>query len=86
MPPTRSGGERQRVAIARALANEPPVILADEPTGSLDTQSANIIMDAFDQLVEAGGTVLAVSHDPRLIERTRRQLTLVAGHLQQDAT
>jgi putative ABC transport system ATP-binding protein len=78
-PPTLSGGERQRVAVARALANEPAVILADEPTGSLDDDSADLVLAMFDELVAAGTTVLAVSHDVRLNERTHRLVKIVEG-------
>ncbi len=78
-PPTMSGGERQRVAIARALANHPRVILADEPTGSLDDVSAALVLDLFDELRGTGTTVLAVSHDARLDRRADRMVDVVEG-------
>jgi ABC-type lipoprotein export system ATPase subunit len=81
-PPTMSGGERQRVAIARALANRPRVLLADEPTGSLDDVSAASLLDLFSTLrAEGGVTVLAVSHDPRLNARADRLLLLDGGRV-----
>jgi putative ABC transport system ATP-binding protein len=78
-PPTMSGGERQRVAVARALANDPQVLLADEPTGSLDEVSADLVLHLFAELVDAGGTVLAVSHDERLNQRADRLITVLDG-------
>jgi ABC-type antimicrobial peptide transport system, ATPase component len=78
-PSTMSGGERQRVAVARALANEPKVLLADEPTGSLDQASADLVLDMFAELLAAGTTVLAVSHDPRLNQRADRLISVVDG-------
>lgn len=84
-PPTMSGGERQRVAIARALANEPRVILADEPTGSLDDASADLALDLFAELVGEGVTILAVSHDARLSARAHRLVALIDGTLRAEA-
>lgn len=81
-PPTMSGGERQRVAVARALANRPPVLLADEPTGSLDDVSAAVVLDVFGRLRDSGEvTIVAVSHDPRLTERATRVVSLVRGRI-----
>ena len=80
-PPTMSGGERQRVALARALANDPPVILADEPTGSLDDASAEVAMSLFEELLARGRTILAVSHDPRFTARASRLIEVVAGRV-----
>ncbi|MCU1453268.1 MAG: transporter ATP-binding protein [Acidimicrobiales bacterium] len=81
-PPTMSGGERQRVAIARAIANRPPVLLADEPTGSLDDDSAAGVVELFARLQsEAGVTVLAVSHDPRFNVGADRVLRLAQGRV-----
>lgn len=77
-PPTMSGGERQRVAIARALANEPKVILADEATGSLDDEAAAVVIDIFRDWCLRGGTVLAVTHDPRLMDAGDRQVSMPA--------
>ena len=85
-PPTMSGGERQRVAIARALANKPPVLLADEPTGSLDDDSAESVLALFAQLRSATDvTVLAVSHDPRLNAQADRLLVLDHGRIQPES-
>jgi putative ABC transport system ATP-binding protein len=81
-PPTLSGGERQRVAIARALANDPDVLLADEPTGSLDDESASIVIALLRGLVARGKTVLAVTHDSRLSSRADRVLRLSGGRIQ----
>jgi len=78
-PPTLSGGERQRVAIARALANKPTVILADEATGSLDDDAAALVIDIFKEWCLRGGTVLAVSHDPRLSSAGDRVVTIPAA-------
>ena len=82
-PPNMSGGERQRVAVARALANRPKLLLADEPTGSLDDDSAKVVLDVFDRLREESGlTMVAVSHDVRLNVRefpVLRTVTLVNG-------
>ncbi|WP_225333766.1 ABC transporter ATP-binding protein [Halomicrobium urmianum] len=71
-PPELSGGQRQRVAIARALAPDPAVILADEPTGNVDTDTGDRIMDLLDDLHAAGHTVLLVSHERRIAERAER--------------
>ena len=83
-PPTMSGGERQRVAVARALANNPRVLLADEPTGSLDDASGSLVLDLFAELIADGTTILAVSHDVRLNERADRLIRLVDGRVEQN--
>ncbi|MDR1016280.1 MAG: ABC transporter ATP-binding protein [Coriobacteriales bacterium] len=76
-----SGGQRQRVAIARAIVNEPEVILADEPTGALDTQNSRVIMDLFTQLVAQGKTLVVVTHDQSVAARCNRVLALKDGRL-----
>jgi len=80
-PSELSGGQQQRVAIARALANQPPLLLADEPTGNLDTESGAIVMDALRQIRENGTTVVIVTHDVDLAAQTDRVLTLVDGQI-----
>jgi lipoprotein-releasing system ATP-binding protein len=74
-----SGGERQRVAIARALMNEPEILLADEPTGNLDSATGNGILGVFEKLNKAGQTILMVTHDQRIAEKAGRIVTLVDG-------
>jgi lipoprotein-releasing system ATP-binding protein len=82
LPSQLSGGQRQRVAIARALANRPRVILADEPTGNLDTRSAQTVFDIFARLArETGTTVITVTHDEGLAAQTSRRVNLVDGRL-----
>jgi lipoprotein-releasing system ATP-binding protein len=84
-PDQLSGGQRQRVAVARALANDPPLVLADEPTGSLDTKSSAQVFAILEALVREGGkTVVAVTHDLGLAARTDRRLELVDGRLVAD--
>jgi putative ABC transport system ATP-binding protein len=79
MPPELSGGERQRVAVARAFANEPPVVLADEPTGSLDDDSAETVIALLREHCADGGAVLAVSHDRRLTDVADRVIRIDGG-------
>jgi len=81
-PPTRiSGGQQQRVAIARALANDPPIIIADEPTGNLDTATAEDIFRLFEGLVLQGKTVILVTHDNSLAKRVTRVLRIADGEI-----
>ena len=79
-----SGGERQRTAIARALINNPAIIMADEPTGNLDTKSSYEIMDIFKALNEQGKTVVMVTHEPDIAEQTKRILVMRDGQLVSD--
>ena len=84
-PPTDiSGGQQQRVAIARALANDPPLVVADEPTGNLDSATAEGILDLFGALVGAGKTVILVTHDESLTARFSRGVRLVDGRIVTD--
>jgi putative ABC transport system ATP-binding protein len=84
-PTQLSGGEQQRVAVARALMNEPFVLLADEPTGNLDTKSGDELMDLLVQLNEQQGlTVILVSHDPAISGRARRIIHLLDGRIVED--
>jgi putative ABC transport system ATP-binding protein len=84
-PSELSGGQQQRVAIARALANNPPLLLADEPTGNLDTESGKVVLDALKRIQqEAGTTVVIVTHDPDLASFTDRTITLVDGEIVKD--
>lgn len=83
-PNEMSGGQRQRVAIARALINNPPIIMADEPTGNLDTKSSYEIMDIFKELNNSGKTVVMVTHEPDIAEQTKRILVMRDGRLVQD--
>lgn len=79
-PARLSGGQRQRVAIARALINRPALLLADEPTGALDTRSGESVLDLFKDLNNTGQTIILVTHDPRLAERyAHRVVQLVDG-------
>ncbi len=79
LPAQLSGGQQQRVAIARALAGTPRLILADEPTGNLDTSMANDIMDLLEKINETGTTVIMVTHEPELANRAHRQIHLLDG-------
>ncbi|MGE5463261.1 MAG: ATP-binding cassette domain-containing protein, partial [Syntrophothermus sp.] len=81
LPTLVSTGQQQLAAIARALACDPPLLVADEPTGNLDTKSANTIIDLFEQLAAGGKTVVMVTHDPSLTSRTTRNIIIVDGEL-----
>jgi len=78
-----SGGERQRVAIGRALMNEPKLLLADEPTGNLDSATGNGILNVFETLNRAGQTIVMVTHDERIARKAQRIVTLVDGRARQ---
>jgi putative ABC transport system ATP-binding protein len=79
LPTSTSGGQQQRAAIARSLANDPPLIVADEPTGNLDATTAEEVFELFESLVEGGRTIVMVTHDPDLAARTRRTVHMVDG-------
>jgi len=81
IPAHISGGQKQRVAIARALVNDPPLIIADEPTGNLDTNTADTIFQIFEKLVDQGKTIVMVTHDTSLADRFSRHLTIADGKI-----
>ena len=83
-PNELSGGERQRVAIARAIVNSPALILADEPTGNLDTKTGDQIMQIFEELHAGGTTVIVVTHEPEIAKRADRIVTMCDGLIVQD--
>jgi len=83
-PNELSGGQRQRVAIARALINNPKIILADEPTGNLDTRTGEEIMEIFEALHDAGNTVILVTHEEYIAEHTNRIVRLRDGKIERD--
>ena len=83
-PAELSTGERQRVALARALLNGPALLLADEPTGNLDGDNAEIVLDALAEFARAGGAVLLVTHDPRAVTRAHETRHLDQGRLHED--
>ncbi|PSQ76793.1 MAG: macrolide ABC transporter ATP-binding protein [Bacteroidetes bacterium QH_8_67_23] len=85
-PNELSGGQRQRVAVARALVSRPSIILADEPTGNLDTATGDDIMRLFETLYRRGNTIIVVTHEPPIAEHARRILHLRDGRLERDET
>lgn len=85
-PSQLSGGQKQRVAIARAMANNPSIILADEPTGALDTKTGRMVMDLFHKLhKEEGKTIVLITHSPELAQETDRMITISDGRIVSDA-
>ncbi len=85
-PTKLSGGERQRVAIARALVSEPSLLLADEPTGNLDTTTSSEILDLFDVLHRTGHTLVVITHDPTTSGRAARRVRITDGALAEEST
>lgn len=82
LPEELSGGQKQRVAIARAMANDPAIILADEPTGALDSETGRMVMDIFHKLhKEQGKTIVLITHSPELAEETERLITIKDGEI-----
>jgi putative ABC transport system ATP-binding protein len=85
-PGEMSGGQRQRVAVARALVTEPSIVLADEPTGNLDSQTGNEIMALFDELHNKGQTIILVTHEADVAEHAHRKIVLLDGAIESDTT
>lgn len=83
-PSELSGGERQRIAIARALVNRPSLILADEPTGNLDSRTGEEIMDLFESIRDSGNTILLVTHEEHIAARSNRVIRLRDGRIEED--
>ena len=81
LPTALSGGQQQRVAIARSLANDPPVVIADEPTGNLDSKTADSVFELFNNLVSQGKTIIVVTHDSALAKRTHRTALIADGEI-----
>jgi putative ABC transport system ATP-binding protein len=81
LPSAVSGGQQQRVAIARALANDPPILIADEPTGNLDSKTANAVFQLFEGLAAQGKTILMVTHDSDLAKRAARSIVVADGQI-----
>ena len=81
IPSQLSGGQKQRVAIARAMVNHPKILLADEPTGALDSKSGEQIMELFDSLNEEGVTIVMITHDPRIAAKAKRIVRIIDGEI-----
>ncbi|MBI5185292.1 MAG: ABC transporter ATP-binding protein [Nitrospinae bacterium] len=80
-PSELSGGEKQRVSIARAIITRPSIILADEPTGNLDSKTGEEILKIFDRIIQDGGTILLVTHDPKVAQRGSRIIAILDGEI-----
>jgi putative ABC transport system ATP-binding protein len=85
LPNQLSGGEQQRVAIARALCAEPTILIADEPTGNLDSKTAEVILEILDGLHEAGQTILVVTHSSHVARRCKSQIAIIDGRIRRHA-
>ena len=84
-PTQRSGGQKQRVAIARAMVNNPKILLADEPTGALDSKSGKQIMELFDRLNEEGVTIVMITHDAKIASYAKRVIRIIDGEIEEAA-